>query len=91
MNEVTTFSILPIVDAPIPDNVIVPCPKIEAGKQVKRFADKCRECECFRGLAQRYKGEPRPEEIEKFNAMPWSLKYAIRCAVVMEWACEDIG
>jgi len=93
MSALKSFSNLPIAEnISIPFNVLVPCPKTPEGDQKLRYAAKnCTQCKHFEGISKRYKGEPQTaEEIEIFNNAPWSAKYAVRCATIMEIPCSDI-
>lgn len=50
----------------------------------------CPQCDHFEGIAKRYVGEPKTDkEIAKFNAAPWSAKYAIRCVTILEIPCDE--
>ena len=93
MSALKTFANLPVAEnVPIPFNVLVPCPKTPEGTQNYRYAaQNCPACEFFSGIAKRYNGEPETDqEIEVFNSVPWSQKYAIRCSTIMEIPCSDI-
>lgn len=96
MKALLTFASNTIADVSIPDNIIVPCPKVNSGKQTDTWAAKhCPDCEYFEGVGELFKVENKQERQEIINDIAsgkrrWSQTYAIRCHVVMEWVCKEV-
>jgi hypothetical protein len=59
---------LPLVDVSIPPTIKIACPLISG---CERLAEKCFECEHFRGIAQKSWSD---------SLIPWHDKYIVLCA-----------
>lgn len=64
---------LPQVSVPIPDSVLIECPKALPNIRQAKY---CEGCGCFNGIVQKSYSDT--------CALPWSHKYAVRCGFALE-------
>ncbi len=69
---------LPVVNVPIPETVLMPCPLTTPHF---RRATACKECVHFGGVVQKAWSDTHP--------IPWSQKFAIRCQSPIERNCAQ--
>lgn len=78
---------LPIVDVPIDERAVIPCP--ELGFKPRRASRACASCEQFHGIAMMTEAEEvdvkdRAGNVIGKRPILWHEKYVIRCAYPIE-------